>query len=300
MALERDTEAVACFRRIVELRPEELDPLCDLAIALQRTGDLAAALATVAKMVEERPDDPLGWQIRSELQASTGRFDAAVESAIAATGCLQQTAGAYEALGRAHLYSTAPGRAEPALAAYRRARELEALNPWIRSGEADALHLLGDERDRQCNQETLELIEHSSDVGSDLLGLRGWCLFRLGKFDRALMELLRAASLTTRPAQTLFDLVLVVLSAEAVGDARTFFRRAVEELHREPRLVQRGRIGVARRDLDAYRPNLPAAMQDVVAELGRLLDIELARVDAELAGQETAARPELAGQLGRG
>jgi tetratricopeptide (TPR) repeat protein len=278
-AMERDTEAIACFRRIVDLRPGELDRLCDLATALEHSGDLAEALTTVAKVVEERPGDPLGWQIRSKLQASMGDFDPAVESATAATGCLQQMPEAYEALGSALLYSAAPGRAEAALAAYRRARELDALNPWVRSGEADALHLLGDERHRQLNRETIELTGRFSYVSPDLLGLRGWCLFRMGEFDRALTDLLRAVSLTIRPARMLFDLVLVVLATEALPDARTFFRRAVEELHQEPKLAQRGLLHVARRDLHTSRPDLPAAVHDVADQLSRQLEKELAELE---------------------
>jgi tetratricopeptide (TPR) repeat protein len=274
--LERDTEAIACFRRIVALRPDELDAVCDLAVALRRSGDLAMALTTAARVVEERPSDPRGWRIRSRLQASMGDFDAAVDSATAATECLQQTAEAYETLGWALLYATVPNRAEAALAAYQRARELDALNPWLRAGEADALHLLGDERHRRLYQETLELIGNSGHIGPDLLWLRGWCLFRLDDLDQALMALLRAVSLTIRPAQMLFDLVLVVLAAGAIPDARTFFSRAIEELHQEPKLAQRGRLHIAHRDFHVSQPTLPAGVQNVAEELSRQLVNELA------------------------
>lgn len=70
----KNEEAIAEFRRALELRPDWLDVLHALATAQSRTGDQESALATIKRVIELEPDDPFAYTSQSIFLQRQGKI----------------------------------------------------------------------------------------------------------------------------------------------------------------------------------------------------------------------------------
>jgi len=69
---ERYEEAVACYRQALEIDPELTIAWNGLATALQRQGDVDAAIEAARRLIELDPDEPLGHTSLSILYQEKG------------------------------------------------------------------------------------------------------------------------------------------------------------------------------------------------------------------------------------
>lgn len=74
-------DAIAAYRRALELDPDYTDALHGLAEALAQKGDLDAAIATAHRITEIDPDDVLGRTSLSRLYQRKGMIKEAEEEA---------------------------------------------------------------------------------------------------------------------------------------------------------------------------------------------------------------------------
>ena len=98
--------------------------------------------------------------------------------------------------------------------------------------------------------------------------LAGWCSYRLGEYEHALDDLLRASSTSPLPdAANRFDLALVLFVAGRPSRAKREFSRAIDECLALPSPLQRhGILQVAMVDLDDAVALGPASLNLTVGE----------------------------------
>ena len=198
-------------------------------------------------------------------------------------------ASAYSQLGWSLHHVAQEGAVERADAAYRRSRELDALDPWTVSGEGSTLYSLGRmDESRERYRDCLELLERRKTPEIHGAGLRGWCLFRLGRYDEAWAPALRAVNLAAKPASFLFDLSLIAAARDRGEEAQSLVGRGVEEVQREHPEYQQGTLAVARLICDKYRPRC------------RLMRWMLKQAHARLLGPSTGARQVRGPRTGNG
>ena len=70
----RNEEAIAEFRRALELRVDWLDVLHALATAQSKLGEHDAALATIARVIQLEPDDPFAYTSQSIFLQRQGKI----------------------------------------------------------------------------------------------------------------------------------------------------------------------------------------------------------------------------------
>lgn len=88
----RTDDAIACYRKALELAPDLAMAWNGLAMALAKQGDLDAAIEAARKYVELDPDEPLAHTALSMLFQQAGRIPEA-EDAKAASMQLQMKQG---------------------------------------------------------------------------------------------------------------------------------------------------------------------------------------------------------------
>lgn len=74
-------EAIAAYRRALEIDDEFVDALHGLALAYAEKGDLAAAIETAKRITEAAPDDPLGYTSLSMFYQRNGQIPEAEAAA---------------------------------------------------------------------------------------------------------------------------------------------------------------------------------------------------------------------------
>jgi Flp pilus assembly protein TadD len=81
-------EAMACYRKAVAADPQLAIAWNGLSMALQRSGDLDAAIEAARRLIELEPDDPLSHTNLSILYQQQGRIQEA-EDEMTLAGRLQ-------------------------------------------------------------------------------------------------------------------------------------------------------------------------------------------------------------------
>ena len=87
-------EAIAAYRRCLELDPSQVNAWSGLAMALARSDDLDGAIEAGRKAIELEPDEPLGHTSLSMFYQQKGMIpEAEDEKAIAMRLTMQQQGG---------------------------------------------------------------------------------------------------------------------------------------------------------------------------------------------------------------
>ena len=244
----RREEAVRLIRRAVQAEPGDDRLATGLLDALTQSG----LLLQTARMLEPRlADQPSPWILRSAglLLSAMGDFPRAV-------GILERARRTMSSLpdidsSLAWVYSNLT-TAQPSavLTAANRALRKQPKDLYMLRTKADALLSMG--RASQARRLYRLIRDELSSAPSYDGSLAGWCSYRLGEYERALDDLLRAISTSPRHmASDWFDLGLVFFVAGRPSRAKREFSRAIEECRALPSPLQRhGILQVAMVDLD--------------------------------------------------
>jgi tetratricopeptide (TPR) repeat protein len=100
--------------------------------------------------------------------------------------------------------------------------------------------------------------------------VRGWCLYRLGRFTESVACYRRALDALDRPCGVQFDLGLTLLGLGRTEEARSTDESALTGLRGLPRPRQQGVLSVASCDLHAVAEREPA-LRDAALHFLRLL-----------------------------
>ncbi len=127
--LGRNDEAVAEFRRAIELQPYHFDPHYQLARMLHKQGQIDEAIAEYRQTLRYRPGYPTVYNPLAELLQKCGRIEEAIAVCVEGTSVHPQDAILFCNLGV--LFDKA-GRSQEAAVAFRKAIELAPNSADIR------------------------------------------------------------------------------------------------------------------------------------------------------------------------
>jgi tetratricopeptide (TPR) repeat protein len=127
-------------------------------------------------------------------------------------------------------------------------------NFYLQRGRADMVSLLdGPQAAHAAYSELVTAVEETPSYNRELIGLLGWCYFRLGRHDEAISTYVSALSAEAgRGAEYLrFDLALATLAADQAGHVRSDYQQARDLCDDVPVPRRQGLFQVARNDLVA-------------------------------------------------
>jgi tetratricopeptide (TPR) repeat protein len=257
-------EAIRLVRRTVQteqgndrLATELLDTLRESGLLLQTARVLEPCLA----------DRRSPWILRSAglLLSAMGDFPRAVGILERARQTMSTLPDIDSSLAWAYSNLTA-AQPRAVLTAANRALRKQPTDLYMLRTKADALLNIG--RTSQARRLYRLIREELSSAPYYDGSLAGWCSYRLGEYERALDDLLRAISTSPQPmASERFDLGLVFFVAGRPSRAKREFSRAIEECRTLPSPLQRhGILQVAMVDLDDAIALGPADLNHKVAE----------------------------------
>lgn len=140
LSRERVDEAIASFRRAVELRPDDADAHVSLGSGLARVGALREAIAEYGEGLRLEPNHAKGWYNLGNALGREGLVDEAIESFQRSLLIHPSFADAHCNLGNA---LGRRGRLDEAIAEYHRAIELDPAMAKAHNNLGDAWRQLG-------------------------------------------------------------------------------------------------------------------------------------------------------------
>jgi tetratricopeptide (TPR) repeat protein len=245
-ALQRNEEALAAYERAAGSAPDDIDTIVLLAWAQVRCDLLEEALTTAERALRLDERSVRALTIKSHVLCDMGAWNQAVAIAQKATKGPRRDTAAYQILGWALEHQDTP---ELALAAHRRAVRIDKTNLWSRKGCANALYLL--ERYEDARNEYARIIERMPTRANpewDVLSLRGWCLYRLGRAAEAVEHYNKALRRADATTGLYFDMALALLALDERRAADMVFRYGLSSLEARPLLRARGLLSVAAYD----------------------------------------------------
>lgn len=210
---------------------EENDAL-ERVWSLADAGDHGAALAEADRLIATRPD-------LSEAHTARG--------------------WALENLG--------PGRLPEAREAYLEALRLGPDDLWAKEGLSTVLRRL--DRPAEADALCAEVVEAARrrDASADVLEVRGWCEYRLGRLEDAEAALREALTLEPTSVSVRLDLGLVLLCEGRTEEALAAYASGADEARRSGRMA--GVVAVALDDLDEALAERETLRRDPAAERAR-------------------------------
>jgi predicted O-linked N-acetylglucosamine transferase (SPINDLY family) len=185
-ALKRTPEAIACYRRALQLNANAAGIHYNLANALKDQGQLDEAIRSYQQALQLRPDDAATHNNLGNALRDQGRLDEAVACFRRAIQCKPDSADAHNNLGNA---LKDLGRAAEAVGCYRRAIELAPALAQAHCNLGNALQELGQSTEAQGSyQRALQLKPEFAEAH---LGLA--CIFqKQGQFTETVRGCQRA------------------------------------------------------------------------------------------------------------
>jgi len=220
-ALRRIPEAVACYRRAVELKPDYAEAHQNLGDLLWEQGKLDEATACYQRTVELKPAHADGYHKLGNALKELGKLEAAVASYRRAVELQPESAAAHSNLGVA---LSAQGKLDEAVACYRRALELKPDFAEVHHNLAAALS------DQGKPDEAVACYRRALELKPDFIEARyhlGHALQKQGQFDEAATSFRRVLQLRPEFVDALMGLGDVLRMQGRLDEATTCFRRAV-------------------------------------------------------------------------
>lgn len=202
-------------------------------------------LASLVRGVDHTPEAIVHFYWLAQALCDVGCYGAAIPWADRA---LEEQSRHAWSLGIRAWALQNQGEHQRALAGYRAALEVERDQEWFLKGVADCLVLLGDREEAVPLLNELLARPETSLPTRDDQALRGWCLYRLGRFQDAAERFVAALAIDSLSFSSQFDLGLCTLCAGHGRRALAEYQRGIEASHVQPQRAA-GWFRVALKDL---------------------------------------------------
>jgi tetratricopeptide (TPR) repeat protein len=206
-------EGIAALEQPLRDTPDSAVLHATLASLLFSAGRGDEGAREVDRALALAPDDPAPLRVRAEYRAATGAFDAARADCDRYLTLRPDDPGAHFILG---LVSQQTGRREGAIAAYRRAAELDKTAWQPRNN----LALLLADGDPKAALDAAQQAFAIAPANPDVLDTLGWLYLAAGRTDRSISLLEDAHRAAPANAETRLHLALAYQKAGRAGDAR--------------------------------------------------------------------------------
>ena len=221
-ALRRIPEAVACYRRALELKPDYAEAHNNLGNALKDQGKLDEAVACYRRALELKPDFAEAHNNLGNALKDQGKLDEAVACYRRALELKPDYAEAHNNLGNA---LKDQGKLDEAVACYRRALELKPDYAEAHNNLGNALKDQGKlDEAVACYRRALELKPDYAEAHYNL----GVALKEQGKLDEAVACYRRALELKPDYAEAHNNLGIAFKEQGKLDEAVACYRRALE------------------------------------------------------------------------
>jgi serine/threonine-protein kinase len=224
----RFDEAVASFDAALRIRPNFWGTYRSLAITLNAAGRYDQALEAADKIIELQPESPLGYQIRGNILAYQGEWQAAEKSfqeAIARGG----SPATHSSLGSTFYYQ---GRFAEAAQSFERAVQLRPGNAVTRMNLADAYKSLGRREDaRREYERAADLFAGELAVNpknAETLALRAVCQAEVGRAAAARADMKTAMGLNPESPDVHYARTVLLVALNDLDAALASLDKAVE------------------------------------------------------------------------
>jgi predicted O-linked N-acetylglucosamine transferase (SPINDLY family) len=214
-------EAIAAYRRALELDPNSAASRNNLGNALNSLGRFGEALIQFQRALEMKPDYPEAHNNLGNVLRGLGRFDEAMAAYRQAIHFNPQFAKAHNNLGAARMEC---GQTREAIASCRRALEIAPDYPEAWNNLGNALRDLGQLEEASASfRQALHLRPDFAEASNNL----GVVLADQGKFDEAEAACRRAIEIRTDYLEAYNSLGNLLGSRGRLADAETAYRRAL-------------------------------------------------------------------------
>ena len=218
----RFAEAVACYRRALELKPDYAEAHNNLGNALKDQGKLDEAVACYRRALELKPDFAEAHNNLGNALKDQGKLDEAVACYRRALELKPDYAEAHNNLGNA---LKDQGKLDEAVACYRRALELKPDFAEAHNNLGNALKDQGKlDEAVACYRRALELKPDYAEAHNNL----GIALKDQGKLDEAVACYRRALELKPDFAEAHNNLGIALKEQGKLDEAVACYRRALE------------------------------------------------------------------------
>jgi superkiller protein 3 len=226
----RVDEAIACYKKAIDLDPRDDKAHINLGTALAREGHVDEAIAECKKAIEIDPNYALAHDRLGAILCDGKRdFDGAIACFRKAIELDPKFAEAHNNLGVA---LENKGQQDEAIACYRQAVELDPTNARTRYVLARALANKGQfDEAIACYRQAIELDPKNAAVHVTL----GNTLYTRGRLDEAITCYRQAIELDSKNAMAHNNLGLALKDRGQVDEAIVYFRQAIELVPKDAR-----------------------------------------------------------------
>ena len=195
----------------------------------------------------------------------------------------QSNAQCWHLKGTAIEYKQRAG-SRKALRCFLKAAELEDTNLWFKQAVADSHYLLGKISEAETlNNAIIEEIR-KKPTDADHLGLLGWCMFRLERYDESIRASAKALQLRRDSLGYQFNLALATFGSGRFALGLEEYQGGVKAASDKEAPRRRGILDEARVDLQIAMERLPKLeAEPQVHEAMKLLEKEYDKADRESA-----------------
>jgi tetratricopeptide (TPR) repeat protein len=245
LGMNHPAQAFETLRQAQSLYPDDIRAAADLGYAYAMLDQIDEGLELLDRACETSPNDPWALTLLAQVLLMIGHFQGAEHLYRWLHHVHRGSGTSWFGLGWA-MQHLDPPPLEEAQKAYRKALKFSPGNPWVRKGIANVMHLRGQTRAAaKLYSEVLREAERRRTENPDMLGLLGWCAFRLGDYTAASRALSELVSVDVKPGANQFDLALVLFCDRRARRSFALYKSTVELLQERHPHLRRGLLTVA-------------------------------------------------------
>jgi tetratricopeptide (TPR) repeat protein len=267
LSLGRKEEALAAFDQALKIQDgSSAWLLADKAYVFELSEDYEQALGCLGQALTHDNNNVWALYISGSVLGEITAYEQAVRVLNKALSLETSNPRMFDLKGWA-LENLGEGHFEEALKAYQAAAGLDPSNPWYHKGIGNALHLLRLEGEAEGEYlKAIDLTGSHAQANAEIIWLKGWCNYRLGKYEAAANLYLEALSLDPSLASTRFDLALAWMCLGNLEQCLTDYRLGLEFIKPKQKLRRYALLEIALRDFERAQSTLPTNGSFVAAK----------------------------------